>query len=160
MLRKPIIFSGLFMLAAVAALPAQADELPLRKPGKWEMRTLSPPGMEDRVEYDCTDKAVDRIMMEVAIGVPYEIPCSKEIRKTATGYSFDFECKIPNRPSATAHTEFTGDFNSAFTMKTTSPGMQDDNIEAKWVGACDPHDIPGNIPTFQRMEKLKANSHP
>ena len=53
-----------------------------------------------------------------------------------------------------SHSEITGDFNSAYTVKTTShseggpSGLPRDattTIEAKWLGACKPDQKPGDI---------------
>ena len=46
--------------------------------------------------------------------------CSRhEMAKTATGLVVDSTCKIGNMTSV-SHTEFNGDFNSAYTVTTTS----------------------------------------
>ncbi len=53
----------------------------------------------------------------------------------------------------TSHSEITGDFNSAYTVKTTAhsdhgvAGIKDatTTIEAKWLGACKPDQKPGDI---------------
>ena len=146
-MRKPIILSGLVLLATVAALPAHADELPLRKPGLWEMKSFfSTPGMPDEgVMHDCTDAKVDKAMMDVAKAAPTDGSCSKpKTQKTATGYSVDFECKLPEGPKS-LHAEFTGDFNSAFKINIKTSGEKDQNIEAKWLSAaCGPFDRPGD----------------
>ena len=68
--------------------------------------------------------------------------------------------------------EISGDFNSAYTVKSTSQtdrapaGMPRDTtttIEAKWLGACKPDQKPGDIVmpggikmNIKDMEKLKA----
>ena len=71
--------------------------------------------------------------------------CSKQdIQKTTTGYVSDSVCGFSG-VSITSHAEITGDFNSAYTVKSTShsergpAGMPRDSsttIEAKWLGAC------------------------
>jgi hypothetical protein len=74
--------------------------------------------------------------------------------------------------SVTSHSEIVGDFNSAYTVNSTShsdkgPGGKPldtvTKIEAKWVGACKPDQRPGDIvmPGGMKMnvkdlEKLKA----
>ncbi len=98
--------------------------------------------------------------------------CSKnDIRKTATGYVTDSVCSIGGM-SMTSHSETTGDFNSAYTVKSTSntkggpAGMAGDSttvIEAKWVGACKADQKPGDIMmpggmkmNIKDMEKAKG----
>jgi hypothetical protein len=74
--------------------------------------------------------------------------------------------------SMTSHSEITGDFNSAYTVKTTSrsdggpaatKGDHETMIQAKWLGACKPDQKPGDIVmpgglkmNLKDMEKLKA----
>jgi len=74
--------------------------------------------------------------------------------------------------SITSHAEITGDFNSAYTVKSTShsergpTGTARDStttIEAKWLGACKPDQKAGDIMmpggmkmNIKDMEKLKA----
>ena len=72
----------------------------------------------------------------------------------------------------TSHSEITGDFNSAYTVKVTShsqggpaavPRNSTTIIEAKWLGACKPDQKPGDIMmpggikmNIKDMEKLKG----
>jgi len=65
----------------------------------------------------------------------------------------DSVCSIAGA-SITAHSEITGDFNSAYTVKTTAhtengptavPRDSATTIEAKWLGACKPDQKPGDI---------------
>src|SRR5205085_1102177 len=78
----------------------------------------------------------------------------QDIKKTATGYVSDSECNVAGI-STTSHAEISGDFNSAYTVKTSSHAqgraagaagrdttMQ---LEAKWLGACKPDQKPGDI---------------
>jgi hypothetical protein len=80
--------------------------------------------------------------------------CSKQdIQKTATGYVSDSVCGIAGM-SITSHAEITGDFNSAYTVKSTAhsergptgvPRDSTTTIEAKWLGACKPDQKPGDV---------------
>ena len=73
--------------------------------------------------------------------------CSKQdIQKTATGYVTDSVCAIAGM-TIKSQAEITGDFNSAYTVKSTShseggmggaPRDSTTTIEAKWLGACKP----------------------
>ena len=73
--------------------------------------------------------------------------------------------------NVTSHSEITGDFNSAYTVKSTShseggtSGAHDATmiIEAKWLGACKSDQKPGDIimpggmkMNIKDMEKLKG----
>jgi len=74
--------------------------------------------------------------------------------------------------SMTSHSDIVGDFDSAYTVKTTShsehgpSGLPRDStmtIEAKWLGACKPDQKPGDIVmpggfkiNIRDAEKLRA----
>jgi hypothetical protein len=98
--------------------------------------------------------------------------CSKQdIQKTATGYVSDSVCGVAGM-SITSHAEITGDFNSTYTVKSTShsergpagaPRDSTTTVEAKWLGACKPDQKAGDIMmpggmkmNVKDMEKLKA----
>jgi hypothetical protein len=98
--------------------------------------------------------------------------CSKQdIQKTATGYVSDSVCNVGGM-SITSHSDITGDFNSAYTVKSKShneggsanlPRDSTTTIEAKWLGACKPDQkagdivMPGGVKmNVKDMEKLKA----
>ena len=142
------------VLALVPALDARAVEMPVRKAGLWEMkivRTGSP--LPEMTMQHCTDAATDRDM-NTGIAPAAKDVCSKnDLQKTATGYVADSACSIAGA-SITSHSDITGDFNSAYTVKTTShtehgptalPRDSTTTIEAKWLGACKPGQNPGDI---------------
>lgn len=141
--------SGL-LLALAATTGVQADELPARKAGLWEMKMMT--GGASTTTRQCTTPAVEKGMQEKAISNGME--CSKlDIRKTSSGYVIDSACKVGDT-SVTSHSEFTGDFNSAYTMKQTGrveikgAGMSQNmnvTIEARWLGDCPPDWEPGEI---------------
>jgi hypothetical protein len=144
----PLFRASVWLLALVAAMGAQADELPVRKAGLWEIKMSGGAGASTR---QCITSAVEKEMWEMAISGGMD--CSKmDIRKTASGYVIDAACKIGEMMSVTSRTEFTGDFNSAYTMKQTGRvetkghGPQDTSvaIQAKWLGACPPDWKPGD----------------
>ena len=99
--------------------------------------------------------------------------CSKQdIQKTATGFVSDSLCSVAG-VSIASHSEINGDFNSAYTVTTTShsdlgnkgaPRDTVTKIEAKWLGACKPDQKPGDIVmpgggfklNVKDMDKLKA----
>jgi Protein of unknown function (DUF3617) len=162
-------------LSLVALLPAYsacADELPIRKAGLWEMKVLrtgSP--TPDMTMQHCTDETTDKDMSTAFSPMSKEICTKNDIHKTATGYVTDSVCGVAG-VSMTSHSEITGDFNSAYTVKTTSrsdggpaatKGDHETMIQAKWLGACKPDQKPGDIVmpgglkmNLKDMEKLKA----
>jgi Protein of unknown function (DUF3617) len=177
MTRQLVAFSfsvslGACLLALLPALEAGAVEMPLRKPGLWEMkmvRTGSP--APDMSMQQCTDETTEK-EMSASLSPMAKEACSKnDIQKTATGYVADSVCSVGGI-SMTSHSETTGDFNSAYTVKSTShtqggpagvPRDSTTTLQAKWLGACKPDQKPGDIimpggikMNIKDMEKLKG----
>jgi hypothetical protein len=160
------------LLALLPAGQAGADELPIRKAGLWEMkmvRTNSP--LPEMTMQQCTDETTDKEMSTTATPLAKEVCSKRDIQKTATGYVSDSVCGVAG-VSITSHSEITGDFNSAYTMNSTShseggtAAMKGDHVttvEAKWLGACKPDQKPGDIMmpggmkmNIHDMDKLKS----
>jgi hypothetical protein len=173
MTRQHLAFGlAVLLLALLPALEARAVELPVRKAGLWEMkmaRTGSPP--PDVTIQHCTDETTDKEMSSTFSPMSKDVCSKQDIQKTATGYVTDSVCGVAGM-SVTSHAEITGDFNSAYTVKSTShsergpAGAPRDTttvVEAKWLGACKPDQKPGDIVmpggmkmNIKDMEKLKA----
>jgi hypothetical protein len=173
MTRQLVSFvSAVFLLALLAPPEAIAVELPTRKAGLWEMKVLrTGSAAPDMTMQHCTDATTDK-EMSTAFSPSGKDVCSKQdIQKTATGYVSDTVCGVAGM-TITSHAEITGDFNSAYTVKSTShsergpigpPRDSATTIEAKWLGACKSDQKPGDIvmPGGTKMnitdlEKLKA----
>jgi hypothetical protein len=145
---------GAGLLALLPALEARGVELPIRKPGLWEMklvRTGSP--FPEMTMQHCTDETSDRQMSTASSPLAKEICSKQDIQQTATGYVSDSVCSVAGG-SMTSHSDVTGDFNSAYTVKTTThseggpagqPREATAVIEAKWLGECRPGQKPGDI---------------
>jgi hypothetical protein len=142
------------LFAALPAPDAGALELPVRKAGLWEMKTLrtGSPVPEMTVQH-CTDATTDKEMASTFSPVSKEMCSKQDVQKTATGYVSDSVCSVAGM-SITSHAEISGDFNSAYTVKSTShtdrgpataPRDSTATIEAKWLGACKPDQKPGDI---------------
>ena len=163
---------ALFLLASWPANKAGAVDLPVRKAGLWEMKVLrTGSAAPDMTMQHCTDATTDK-EMSTAFSPSGKDVCSKQdIQKTATGYVSDTVCGVAGM-TITSHAEITGDFNSAYTVKSTShsergpgaaPRDSSTTIEAKWLGACKPDQkagdivMPGGVKmNVKDMEKLKA----
>ena len=173
MTRQLVAFSfGICLAALLPALEAGAVEMPLRKAGLWEMKMLrSGSPAPDMTMQQCTDETTDKDMSTTFSPMAKDVCSKNDIQKTATGYVADSVCSIAG-VSMTSHSETTGDFNSAYTIKTTShsqggpagvPRDSTTTIEAKWLGACKPDQKPGDIImpggiklNVKDMEKLKG----
>jgi hypothetical protein len=100
----------------------------------------------------CTDETTDKEMSTTFSPMAKEACSRRDIAKTATGYVSDSVCGVGG-VTMTSHSEVVGDFNSAYTIKTTAHsdkgagGVHDisSSIEAKWLGPCKPDQKPGDI---------------
>ena len=164
--------SALCLMALLPISAAGAVDLPVRKAGLWEMKVLraGSPSPEMTMQ-QCTDESTDKDMSTAMSPMAKEMCSKQEIQKTATGYVTDSICGIAGVTIA-SHAEITGDFNSAYTVKSTShsergpggaPRDSSTTIEAKWLGACKPDQKAGDIMmpggmkmNIKDMEKLKA----
>lgn len=163
---------GLCLLAAAPADHARADDLPIRKAGLWEIKMVRTGSqLPEMTMQHCTDETTDKDMNNMVSPMAKQICSRQDIQKTATGYLSDSLCSVGG-VSITSHSEINGDFNSAYTVTTSShsdlgsKGARDTvtKIEAKWLGACKPDQKPGDIVmpgggfklNVKDMDKLKA----
>jgi Protein of unknown function (DUF3617) len=163
---------ALALLALLPAIDAAAVDLPVRKAGLWEMKVQrAGSSMPDMTMQHCTDETTDKEMSTAFSPMGKDVCSKQDIQKTATGYVSDSVCGIAGM-SITSHAEITGDFNSAYTVKSTSHGERGPagaprdsttTIEAKWLGACKADQKAGDIMmpggmkmNIKDMEKLKA----
>jgi hypothetical protein len=173
MTRQPVSFRlPVFAVALLCGAPALAVELPTRKAGLWELKMLrtGSPAPEMTMQH-CTDETTDK-KMTTSLSPMAKQNCTKnDTQKTATGYVSDSVCSF-NGVTMTSHSEVTGDFNSAYSVKVTShndgapagaPRDTDMTLQAKWLGPCKADQKPGDIVMpggFQMnitdMEKLKG----
>ena len=165
-------FLATCLLLVLPALEARAVEMPLRKPGLWEMKlvkTGSP--LPDMTMQHCTDETTDKEMSTTFSPMSKEVCSKRDTQQTATGYVTDSVCSVAGA-SMTSHSDIVGDFNSAYTIKITShsgggpagpPRDSTMTVEAKWLGACKPGQKPGDIVmpggfklNIKEAEKLKG----
>jgi len=155
-----------------AASAAYALDLPIRKAGLWELKMVRAGGqLPEMTMQHCTDETTDKDMNNMASPMAKQVCSKQDIQKTATGYVADSVCSMGGM-STTSHALITGDFNSAYTVKTTAriqsgaagTAAKDTTmtIEAKWLGACKADQKPGDIVmpggmkmNIKDMEKLK-----
>ena len=145
---------GSCLLTLMPAFQARAVELPVRKAGLWEMKVVrSGSPLPEMTMQHCTDETTDKAMTASASPAVKEVCSKSDILQTATGYATDSVCSVAGI-SIKSHSEITGDFNSAYTVKVSShseggpSGLPRDTtmtIEAKWLGACKPDQKPGDI---------------
>jgi hypothetical protein len=150
--------SSLWLVSCLLALQpvsmARAEELPVRKPGLWEMKMVRVGSvLPEMTLQHCTDEATDKEMSTAFAPMSKEVCSKRDIAKTATGYVSDSVCSVGGL-TMTSHSDISGDFNSAFTVKSTShseggpsavPREVNMTVEAKWLGPCKPDQKPGDI---------------
>ncbi|QOZ23524.1 DUF3617 family protein [Bradyrhizobium sp. CCBAU 51753] len=168
---RQLALLGSAICLALSAGTAGAVELPTRKAGLWEMKMVRSGGpMPEMTMQHCTDETTDKEMSTAASPMAKEICSKQDVQKTATGYVTDSVCSVAG-VTVQGHAEITGDFNSAYTVKSTShaeggkAGAHDTTmtIEAKWLGACKADQKPGDMimpggmkMNIKDMEKLKG----
>ena len=173
MKRRLLLFClGCCLPTLVAAASANAEDLPIRKAGLWELKVVRVgSALPDMTMQHCTDQATDKDMNNMVSPMAKQMCAKQDIKKTAAGYVSDSVCNV-GTTSITSHTEIVGDFNSGYTVMTAShsdkgPGGKPldttTKIEAKWLGACKPDQKPGDIVmpggmkmNIKDMEKLKG----
>jgi hypothetical protein len=169
---RPLFLLSLSAAVLLAPVSAGAVELPVRKAGLWEMKVQNAGAPKPEMTMQqCTDETTDKEMSTSFSPMAKDICSKQDIQKTATGYASDSVCGIAGM-TIKSHAEINGDFNSAYTVKSTSHseggpggGARDSTttIEAKWLGACKPDQKAGDILmpggmkiNIKDMEKLKA----
>src|SRR5690349_1628036 len=115
---RKLVASGMIcsLLLALAASSAVADELPIRKPGLWEVKIVRTGGapISGMLTQQCTDESTDRLMNDSLAPMATQTCSKRDIRKTVTGYVSDAVCSGAGI-SIISHSEIVGDFNAFYT---------------------------------------------
>src|SRR5215475_2887598 len=138
---------------ALVTTGAIADELPLRKPGLWEMKIVKVGSqLPELTMQHCTDATTDKDMANSVSPLAKQICTKQETVKTATGFVSDSVCTVSG-VTMTSHSDITGHFNSAYSVTTkahTDKGPEQlrdttTRIDAKWLGDCKADQKAGDI---------------
>jgi hypothetical protein len=142
--------AGLLALSPAAF----AEDLPIRKAGLWEMKITKVGGsVPEMTMQHCTDPTTDKELNNSVSPLAKQICSKQDVVKTATGYVSDSVCSVAG-VSMTTHAEIVGDFNSGYTVTSTThsdkgvtgqPLDATTRILAKWMGDCQPGQKPGDI---------------
>ena len=135
---------------ALAALPAQSQDHPKRKPGLWEIKAVSGTGPQPMVMQQCTDDAFEAQMLKEGLEQAKTMCSKNEMRREGGKILSDSVCKVGSS-TVTSQSVTTGDFSSAYRVEvksTISPPMAGQQgsstvIEARWLGPCLPGQKPG-----------------
>ena len=154
----------LVAVACLTALPAEAIDMPARKPGLWEMKmNFEGRNMPPQVMQQCIDAATDKLIQEKFNG--QDICPKQEMSKSGNAIVVDSSCKIGNT-ATTTHAVFEGDFDSEYTVKVATAlegGIKKNmTMQAKWLGVCKPDQKPGDIemPGGMKMNVLDMPKTP
>jgi hypothetical protein len=156
--RKRLRHAGRAALCAAALLAAGAAladpvEMPTRKPGLWEIKVNAGGQMPAMTMQQCTDATTDKDMATTFSPMAKDVCLRQDMRKTATGLAIDSTCNVGGMTSV-SHTEISGDFNSAYTVKVAAkhsggpagvPAETSTTMEARWVGPCKAAQKAGDI---------------
>lgn len=138
---------GLVAVSTVAGcvLPTvgQADELPARKAGLWEVsvRRVAEPLASTQKVLQCTDRRAERVML-LAV-VPGQEHCHEmKVKKRAQEHEVHTTCYVhDNRVDASVRLsgDFRTFFRGSFDVRYSKPVRFDPGrteFEGRWLGAC------------------------
>lgn len=148
------VVGGLFAILVGGSLPAGADELPIRKPGLWEIKIKLTGGVAPTAMMrHCTDASVDRRMSTMFNPLAPE-PCAKRsILKEADTYTIDASCSVDDK-TVRVRSDVSGDFQSSYTVVTetktltdpdSDPTLSSMTLEGKYAGSCKSGQKPGDV---------------
>ena len=133
---------------------ACADELPIRKPGLWEIRIkLTGGAAPTAMMRHCTDDTVDR-QMSTLFNPLSPPPCSKtNVLKEADHYIVSSSCTADDK-IVKIMTDVSGDFQTSYTVVTetkiqddpdSDPTLSNMTLEGKYAGSCKFGQKPGDV---------------
>ena len=159
---------ALLVLCALilAAGLAQAQDVPKRKSGLWEVkRTTVRTGEKPRVVQMCIDEASDNALRQLAEGMRNETCKTTKLTREGDRLTVDAVCNLgQTKVTSTTHAVITGKFDSAYKIESMSkydPPMYGKTegvatLEGRWVGACKPDQKPGDY-ILPNGVKLRAS---
>jgi hypothetical protein len=157
MKKRPMcLYLSLVAFGLLSAWPAAAFDLPTRKPGLWQL-TMKYEGagspLPPQISQQCIDAATDKEMIAYGNNMSREMCSKQDIQKVGEKIIVEGTCQI-GAMSITTHAEYSGSFDSAFTVNTNSittggPALSNGKsnmiTEAKWMGPCKPDQKPGDM---------------
>jgi hypothetical protein len=149
----------LFLVLALAAAVAQAQDVPKRKSGLWEVtRTTTRTDVrldgKSKVMQYCIDQQSDNALRQLAEGMRNESCKIDKQSRDGDKLVVDAVCKLGTTGStAKTHAVVTGKFDSAYKIESHSTfqpamlGKSEGNavLTAKWLGPCKADQKPGDV---------------
>jgi hypothetical protein len=164
--------------ATTIAAGAQTLDLPARKAGLWDMKTVTeaPPGLPSLSTQMCIDAATDKEVMNFGLKLSKDSCKRYDIKRAGKAWVIDADCNF-GPVKSTTKTTVTGDFQSSIELRIegTSEGIPGTKgpqptvitQTAKWVSACangmKPGDmvLPGglrvNVRQVRELQKMLPN---
>jgi len=156
----------LFLTLILAASFVQAQDVPKRKSGLWEIKRMSTrTDDQPTTSQMCVDEATDNPLRRLAEGMRSESCKTEKVRREGDRLLVDAVCNLGRAQiTATTHAVITGKFDSAYKIESKStydPPMRGKTegsavLEARWLGACKPDQRPGDYILANGM-KLRAS---
>jgi hypothetical protein len=144
----------LFLTLILTASFAQAQDVPKRKSGLWEVkRTTVRTEGKPRIVQMCIAEASDNAIRQLAEGMRNETCKTNKVRREGDQLIVDAVCNLgQTHTTATTHAVITGKFDSAYKIESKSTydppirGKAEGSalLEARWLGACKPDQRPGD----------------
>ena len=144
----------LFFTLILAASFAQAQDVPKRKSGLWEIKVQSFRKEGVRTTQMCVDQKTDNAVRQLVEARGHESCKKVTLRREGDKQLFDAQCKLSGRETtAKTHGVITGSFDSAYKIESTSTfdePVHDKSegsavIEARWTGPCQSDQKPGDV---------------
>jgi Protein of unknown function (DUF3617) len=156
MVRAGLAAAGALLTLSIwlgGPLSAAATELPLRKPGLWEVKIkLTGGAAPTAMMRHCTDDSIDR-QMSTMFNPLVPPPCSKnEVQQQGDHFTVASRCSIDSK-TVWLHSDVTGDFNASYKVVTetktqepdSEPSISSMTLEGRYVGACKWGQKPGDV---------------
>ena len=153
-------------LALAAVLPAGAHDLPVRKPGFWEIQIKSDqePVMTSR---QCIDAQTDARLQKAGQGV-MDGNCSKNVtQRQGSGWAGESVCTL-GKTTITSRSTVTGDFGSEIRMTVDArydpplmgQAQSSTTITQRFKGACPAGWKPGDMELPGTNQRMNINQMP
>lgn len=145
---------ALLLALILGAGLAQAQDVPKRKSGLWEIKAQTFRREGVRTTQMCVDQKTDDAVRQLVEGRRHESCKKVTLRREGDKQLVDAECRLGgSQATAKTHGVITGSFDSAYKIESTSTfdkpvhGKSEGStvIEARWTGPCQSDQKPGDV---------------
>jgi hypothetical protein len=154
MVRVSLAAAVAFSVSLGGVTAAGAAELPLRKPGLWEIKIKLTGGVAPTAMMrHCTDETTDREMSTLFNPLAPQ-PCKQSaVQKQGDTYTIEATCRADDK-SVSLSSDVSGDFVTSYKVVTdtrtrsdpdSEPAVSSMTLEGKYVGSCEPGQKPGDV---------------